>query len=488
MTTHTPEPNEDAVSLVGRTVKAVRKQKGFSQGELAKQTGVSQAAISRLEDGRTQSLRSKNLEKFAQVLEVTPAYLLSGETQADTPHFNRDIDNTLLRRIAELEFRDVARSIESIAEFPSLMGEFARKAEMASGGTVPIALAVLHTRNPGFVSVYGAWGNLLITQVDLRASDAVTPLAHLHQTWRDAESQVLSGLAAQERSQAWANLLGEQCVEAMPIVGFDELSVVDVPFSMGTILCMTAAPGVGQSTQAFCQAQVGTIEKAFQSATLMTEDRHRRDELTTRVTLLSGAMDRSSDLVFIVDDQGQVVFANQALREMAGIAVQQLPIQSPDVMLASDHPQSVSTVIEAARKPTPFRAVLRQTGSDGQVKRTGLQFTCYPVMENTAVSGWVNVGAKVTTGKPESIPVADLEQSMKPLLFHMANLAAQMQGNPALPARAMAESEQEIANMFAMAMRMSRISKKSQQMIRSIIKNVEDVGDLDYEEDTPSPA
>lgn len=65
----------DMKQLFGTRLKELREEKGLSQAELAKQTGLSQSAISLWEDGK----RSPNAEIiiiFARFFDVTADYIL----------------------------------------------------------------------------------------------------------------------------------------------------------------------------------------------------------------------------------------------------------------------------------------------------------------------------------------------------------------------------------------------------------------------------
>ncbi|MHC4198473.1 MAG: helix-turn-helix domain-containing protein [Planctomycetota bacterium] len=56
---------------IGLTVKALRTELGMTTTDLAKKVGISQAQISRLENGQ-QGFRSGTLVKIAKALKVPP--------------------------------------------------------------------------------------------------------------------------------------------------------------------------------------------------------------------------------------------------------------------------------------------------------------------------------------------------------------------------------------------------------------------------------
>ena len=64
---------------IGRKVVALRHSRGMSQDELARRSGVTQAAISHIENDEYREVRPITLRKLAKALRVTVEYL-SGPT------------------------------------------------------------------------------------------------------------------------------------------------------------------------------------------------------------------------------------------------------------------------------------------------------------------------------------------------------------------------------------------------------------------------
>jgi len=94
--------------VIGARLRSLREEKGLSQGDIEKSTGVLRCYISRIENGHTiPSLET--LERFAAALDV-PLYKLfySGNGEAPTPH--------LLER----------KSLDELAAEPGKAGEEAR--------------------------------------------------------------------------------------------------------------------------------------------------------------------------------------------------------------------------------------------------------------------------------------------------------------------------------------------------------------------------
>ena len=68
---------ESAVERLGRNVRAARKARGWTQEDLAHQTGLTSVQVSRIERGKRE-IRVTTLVKLVKALDVTPAELLDG--------------------------------------------------------------------------------------------------------------------------------------------------------------------------------------------------------------------------------------------------------------------------------------------------------------------------------------------------------------------------------------------------------------------------
>lgn len=64
------------VATLGERLRQTRKERGWTQEQLAEQAGTSQAVIQKIENGK--SLRPRKIDIIARVLEVDPAWLLFG--------------------------------------------------------------------------------------------------------------------------------------------------------------------------------------------------------------------------------------------------------------------------------------------------------------------------------------------------------------------------------------------------------------------------
>ena len=98
---------------IGERIKSKRIAKGLTQGELAQQVGYTdRSTIARIEAGRI-DLPQSRVEKFAQILDVSPAYLMglvSEETNAQ---------NELLAKII-IKMRKDPKFLEAVSDLSDL--------------------------------------------------------------------------------------------------------------------------------------------------------------------------------------------------------------------------------------------------------------------------------------------------------------------------------------------------------------------------------
>lgn len=77
---------------IGKTIRLLRKEKGFSQIEFSRLCGLTQTSLSQIETGATSQPASINLRKICKILEVPEylLYLLSMEEE-DAPEGKREL-------------------------------------------------------------------------------------------------------------------------------------------------------------------------------------------------------------------------------------------------------------------------------------------------------------------------------------------------------------------------------------------------------------
>ena len=67
------------MSELSERIRVLREKMKWTQDDLAKESGIPQATISRIESGNILSLKSKNAIKLAKALKVTTDFLMGSE-------------------------------------------------------------------------------------------------------------------------------------------------------------------------------------------------------------------------------------------------------------------------------------------------------------------------------------------------------------------------------------------------------------------------
>lgn len=65
------------MDTLGSRLRRKRRERGWTQEELALRAGTNQAVIQKIENGK--SLRPRKIDEIAQVLDVNPAWLMFGD-------------------------------------------------------------------------------------------------------------------------------------------------------------------------------------------------------------------------------------------------------------------------------------------------------------------------------------------------------------------------------------------------------------------------
>jgi transcriptional regulator with XRE-family HTH domain len=68
------------MDTLGSRLRRKRRERGWTQEELALRAGTNQAVIQKIENGK--SLRPRKIDEIARVLDVNPAWLMFGERSA----------------------------------------------------------------------------------------------------------------------------------------------------------------------------------------------------------------------------------------------------------------------------------------------------------------------------------------------------------------------------------------------------------------------
>jgi len=81
-----------SMSLVGERIRALRQQKGWSKGHLAKLANIAPQTVMRIEDGETPQPTQHTVERIARALGVTHTHLWGPVPQAQEPPPNYNLD------------------------------------------------------------------------------------------------------------------------------------------------------------------------------------------------------------------------------------------------------------------------------------------------------------------------------------------------------------------------------------------------------------
>ena len=81
-------------NVIGRRIKAARIQQRLTQEELADKIDVSVAFMSRIERGQS-AINLKRLTQIAEILKVSPGYLLTGSNTASKDYLREDFKQVL---------------------------------------------------------------------------------------------------------------------------------------------------------------------------------------------------------------------------------------------------------------------------------------------------------------------------------------------------------------------------------------------------------
>lgn len=95
----------------GERVRALRRAKGWNQGQLAKRASIAQPSLSQIETGDTRTLRGPTLLNLARVLEVNPSWILTGRDSPVEPQPLSVDESELLTLFRSLEGVDQDRLV-----------------------------------------------------------------------------------------------------------------------------------------------------------------------------------------------------------------------------------------------------------------------------------------------------------------------------------------------------------------------------------------
>ena len=112
---------------IGVLIKQRRVEKGLSLMDIANHCGVSKATVARWENGDIKHMRRDKIERLAQILNLSPIAIITGEipTTDDSISTNEFLSQlgTLLQRVRDLdqmEKKQIYNFVEMTLEYRAL--------------------------------------------------------------------------------------------------------------------------------------------------------------------------------------------------------------------------------------------------------------------------------------------------------------------------------------------------------------------------------
>ena len=102
-------------NAIGSQIKTARKNKNYTQENLAEHLGVSITYVSKIERGDTR-INLETLVKICNYLDVSPAYILNNSICTSESYLRNEITD-MLRDCSPEKIRLIANVIKSIIEF-----------------------------------------------------------------------------------------------------------------------------------------------------------------------------------------------------------------------------------------------------------------------------------------------------------------------------------------------------------------------------------
>ena len=113
---------------MAKRIRELRIQKGLTQEELAIKLGLQKSAIAKYENGRVENIKRSTIEKMAEILGVSPSYLMGWEDKLSTDvKRNKGVKINVLGEVAAgipIEAIENIIDTEEIPESVAKTGEF----------------------------------------------------------------------------------------------------------------------------------------------------------------------------------------------------------------------------------------------------------------------------------------------------------------------------------------------------------------------------
>jgi transcriptional regulator with XRE-family HTH domain len=98
---------------LGKIIKQLRIENGYTQEELGKLIGVKKAAIHKYESGIVQNMKRATIGKLANIFNVSPSYLL-GYTEDKNKELSNEENElfNLINQLSEDEVKELASFVD----------------------------------------------------------------------------------------------------------------------------------------------------------------------------------------------------------------------------------------------------------------------------------------------------------------------------------------------------------------------------------------
>ena len=97
----------ETLEHIGRRLAGARREKGYTQEQLANQTGLSVKMLSAAENGH-KAMRPENIIKLCDCLSISADHLLRGES----PHLNAVAEQSRLAKLTPRQKEALSRIVE----------------------------------------------------------------------------------------------------------------------------------------------------------------------------------------------------------------------------------------------------------------------------------------------------------------------------------------------------------------------------------------
>jgi transcriptional regulator with XRE-family HTH domain len=438
-----------SVSPLGRALRRLRADHGLTQREVAEAAEISQASISRVEDGRVMSMRGENLARVAAVFGVSADYLMSG---AQGSAMSADV-TTLRRDLAEARLQLAAYGIGSWLDLVDMARRFGQHASERFSIQPLANMLICGGTNFASVTTYGQALGKQFTGEALAEGHACFESAR--DSWR---TQRVRTAKATVPVSGWLPLDQEPVLDE----GVDP-HIVDMPFSQGILRFLVdgheAASTLTQGALIFAPI----AELAVKSVTALAREQGERAEVQGRMGLLEELLDAVPAPVFVTDRDGRVILANRHLTA----SEQSRPTEGMiEDWLTTTTDQPMYELLGALPQGGSYLAVVRHYGP------APLRFRVRHVAAQDGELAYLHTGFGGAEAAAEaSTSLAQAQGELAAVVHDLVRLSCVL-GREDLDQ--IPEAGTDMSEALRTALAVSRLSDKSRRMVELLIEGAED--------------